>query len=177
MKKLVGIVVLMAAGGSFAAQQGTASSARETALAYWTSSYAGAEVAGAVCAPPRLPTEPRSYVAERTAKAIRTWQQCHRRLMGALAPEAAQKAIPAEALAAMTPAERDAATRHVATVHAKLADARQADAATVIAAQQAWREQARRYRDDYVDRFSHSRDRHESGQQDVARQKELARRP
>ncbi|RZA30632.1 MAG: hypothetical protein EOP92_34540, partial [Lysobacteraceae bacterium] len=78
--------------------------------------------------------------------------------MGAIAPEVAHKAIPAEVLATMAPAEREAAARHVAAVHAKLADALQADAARTIAAQQAWREQARRYRDDYVDRIAHARD-------------------
>lgn len=183
MKPLVAILaVLMATGASAAVQQNAAQKdvsgpTREAAVAYWTAGYAGAELAGKGCVAPQLPAEPHSSTVERTAKAVRAWQECQRRLMGALAPEAAHKAIPAELLATMTPAERDAATHHVAAVHAKFADAAQADAARVIAAQQAWREGARRYRDAYVDRIAHARDRRDSERPDAVRQSEVARRP
>lgn len=177
MKKLVGIVVLMAAG-SVAAQQAKDGSTGEAALAYWTASYAGPELASVGCAAPQLPSEPMLSRMERvTVKAIQAWQECHRHRMASLAPEAAHKSIPAEVFATMTPAERDAATRHVAAVHAKLGDALQADAARVIAAQQAWREELRRNRDDYRERIAHSADRHAEGGRDTVRQNELARRP
>lgn len=153
MKKLVGILVLMAAGSSVAAQQGVAGPTREAAIAYWTSGYAGAELAGVGCVTPQLPDEAALSGAQRKAvKAIRTWKECHRSLMGALAPEAAHQYIPADLHATMTPAEREAATRHVAAVHAKLADALQADAAKAMAAQQAWHQEVQRYIDDYRDR-------------------------
>ncbi|WP_027865878.1 hypothetical protein [Massilia alkalitolerans] len=152
MKKLVGILVLAAAGSS-AAAQAPADAAREAALTYWTSGYAGAELAGAVCAVPRLPSESASSAMQRnTAKAIRSWRECHRRLMDSLGPEAAYKHIPADLFGAMTPAQRDAATSHVAAVHAQLADAVQAKAARLIASQDAWRVATRRYLDDYQER-------------------------
>ncbi len=153
MKKLVGILVMMAAGSSGAAQQGASAPTPEAALAYWTTNYAGAELAGAGCVAPQLPAESALSGAQRhAAKAVRTWRDCHRRLMGSLAPEAAHKHIPADVIAMMTPAQRDAASRHVAAVHAKLADALQADAAKTIAAQQAWQEATRRYLDEYHNR-------------------------
>lgn len=172
MKKLVGVLVLMAAFGNVAAQQDTASAARKAALAYWTSDYAGSELSGVRCAAPSLPPEGHTAAVERnTVEAIRAWKECQRRLMGALAPEAAHKYIPADLHAAMTPAEREAATRHVAAVHARLAGALQTDAAGLIAAQQAWHEANRRYRDDYRDRVIHASrggyaDRHEAARQD-----------
>lgn len=153
MKKLVCILVMMAAG-SVAAQQNPADATREAAVAYWTSGYAGTELAGVGCAVPRLPAESALTGAQRDAdKAIRTWRECHRRLAGSLAPEAAHKHIPADVFAMMTPAERDAATSHVAAVHAKLASAVQAQASRVIAGQDAWRQAAKLYLDDYHERL------------------------
>lgn len=182
MKKLVGILVLTAAGSSVAAQQqtagSTASPTRAAAVAYWTTEYAGPERVDASCLAPQLPLPPHNSVVEhKVIKAIRTWQECRRGLMGALAPEATGKTIPAGLYASMTPAEREAALRHVAAVHAKLADALQADADRAIAAQQAWQKEARRYLDGAAERMDAARDRYAAQSPDVVRQNEVARRP
>ena len=146
MKKLAGVLMLMAAGAGSAAEQADPSGAKQTAIAYWTAGYAGVELSGAGCPAPNVTDAPQSDMADRdTAGAIRRWQQCHRRLIGALRPEVAERYIPAGVLAAMTPAERKAAKRHVAAVHAKLADSAQADAAPIIARHDAWREAIKRY--------------------------------
>ncbi len=162
MKKLVGIVVLTAAGSGFAAQQETTHTTREAAIAYWTSGYIGAERVSTGCVVPKLPNLQPGLVGYRPAifKAIATWKDCHRRQMGALAPETAHKAIPAKLIAAMTSAESEAALRHVAAVHAKLADALQADAARTIAAQQAWMEESQRNHDGYAEGLDAARDRY-----------------
>lgn len=174
MRKLVGILALMAAGSGIAAQD-TANPAREAAVTYWTSGYAGAERIGAGCVAPRLPDLHLSGGDRVTVKAIGKWKDCHRSLIGALAPETAHKTIPADLLATMTPSEREAALRHVAAVHAKLAGALQADAIGTIAAQQAWQEESRRNLDAYAERLSASRDRHEN--RDAVRVNEVTRRP
>ncbi|MGI4844239.1 MAG: hypothetical protein ACRYF7_13080 [Janthinobacterium lividum] len=162
MKKLVGIVALTLAGSCAAAQQDTAPATREAAVAYWTSGYIGAELVGAGCLLPTLPDVQPGLAGQRpaTVKAIATWKDCHRRLMGALAPETAHKAIPAELLASMTSAEREAALRHVAAVHGKLADALQAEAARTIAAQQDWVEASQRNHDGYAEHLDAARDRY-----------------
>lgn len=175
MRKLVGILVLTAAG-SVAAHQDTSAPRHDAAIAFWTTGYAGSKLGSIGCAAPQLPDGYAPAVTLRKAiKAIETWQDCHRRVIGALAPEAAHKFIPAEVLAAMTPTEREAAIRHVAAVHAKHADTLQADAAKHIAAQQAWRAETKRYGDAYSERLSASRDRHEN--RDAVRVNEVRRRP
>jgi len=140
MKKLVGILVLVAAGSANAAEQGAAPSI-EAAAGYWTAAYAGPSINALRCVAPQVPMV--SEVNQRirsVAKAVRQWQNCHRGVLAALAPGRAVEHIPAQALAAMTPAERDAATRHVAAVHAQLADAVQREAAPIIARHDAWRD-------------------------------------
>jgi len=152
MKKLVGLLALsLASGASVAAMQDSAASTRE-AVAFWTTGYAGSKLGSIGCVAPRLPDEAALTGTQRiTIKAIEKWQDCHRRLIGALAPESAHKFIPAEVLSTMTPSERETAIRHVAAVHAKHAESVQADAAKLIAAQDAWRKAAKRYLDDYHD--------------------------
>lgn len=176
MKKLLGVLVLMGAVGNVAAQQDTTGPAHAAALAYWTGDYAAAELAGVRCAAPSLPLEARTAAVERdTAKAIQAWEDCHRRLMGALAPEAAHNYIPADLHAAMTPAERAAATRHVAAVHARLAGALQADAAGLIAAHQAWHAANQRQRDEYRERVYNAAQADHADRQEAARQDQIAR--
>ncbi|MEX5746672.1 hypothetical protein [Massilia sp. X63] len=176
MKKLVGILALMAAGSSSAAQQDTAGATRE-AVAYWTSGYAGPERVDMRCVAPQLASVPRTSMAERKAlKAIQAWKDCRRDLMGALAPEAVGKTIPAEQFAAMAPAEREAAIGHVSAVHAQLAAAFQADADRAIAAQQAWQKERRGRLDRAADLLDAERGRSVMDP-DTVRRNELARRP
>lgn len=128
MKKLVGILVLAAAGGAGAAE-------------FQTGTYAGPTINALRCVAPQVPEISEFNQRIRTvAKAVRQWQNCHRGVLAALAPERAAEHIPAEALAAMTPRERETAIRHVAAVHAQLADAVQREAAPVIARHDAWRD-------------------------------------
>lgn len=137
MKKLVGILVLVAAGGAGAAEQ----AAPDASAGYWTGTYAGPTLNALRCVAPQVPVVSEFNQRIRTvAKAVRQWQNCHRGVLAALAPERAAEHIPAEALAAMTPLEREAATRHVAAVHAQLADAIQREAAPVVARHDAWRD-------------------------------------
>lgn len=159
MKKLVGILALsLASGAGVAAMQDSAASTREAAVAFWTTGYAGSKLGSIGCVAPTLPHESALTGSQRrTVKAIEKWQDCHRRLIGALAPESAHKFIPAEVLAKMTPSEREAAIRHVAAVHARHADSVQAEAARISAGQDAWRKAAQRYLDDYHERVIASR--------------------
>jgi hypothetical protein len=139
MKKLVGILVLAAAGGANAAQEMAAPSF--DAAGFRAEAYAGPSINALRCVAPEVPEVSQVNLRIRSvSKAIRQWQNCHRGVLAALAPERAAEAIPAQALAAMTPAERKAATRHVAAVHAQLADALQREAQPVIARHDAWRD-------------------------------------
>jgi hypothetical protein len=177
MKKLVGILALMAAGSSIAAQQDTTGATREATVAYWTSGYAGPERVDTSCVAPQLASVPRTSMAERKAvKAIQAWKDCRRDLMSALAPEAVGKTIPAEQLAAMTLAEREAAIGHVSAVHAQLAAAFQADADRAIAAQQAWQRERLAHLDRAADLLDAGRGRSVMDP-DTVRRNELARRP
>lgn len=177
MKKRAGVLMLMASSGAFAAQQDSATPTREAMVTYWTSGYVGAELAGTGCAAPALSDLPTLSRSEHAAnKAIRNWQDCHRRLMGALAPEAAGKIIPAKLQATMTPDERAAALRHVAAVNGKIANVLQADAAKTIAAQQAWRTAAKRPHG-AADLIDVARDRLAQQSPDDVRHNEVTRRP
>ena len=137
MKKLVGILVLAAAGGAGAAEQ----AAPSAPAGYWTETYAGPTLNALHCVAPQVPVVSQINQRIRTVtRAVRQWQNCHRGVLASLAPSRAAEHIPAEALAAMTPLEREAATRHVAAVHAQLADVIQREAAPVIARHDAWRD-------------------------------------
>lgn len=139
MKKLVGILVLAAAGSADAAEQ--AAPSPDASAEYWTGTYAGPTLNALRCVAPRAPVVSEFNQRIRTvAKAVRQWQNCHRGVLAALAPGRAAEHIPAQALAAMTPLEREAAIRHVAAVHAQLADAIGREAAPVIARHDAWRD-------------------------------------
>lgn len=143
MKKLAGILVLTASSG-IAAAQDTASVPETTA--FWTAGYAGPAQAALHCNAPEVPEVSQFNLRIRNvARAIGQWQDCYRRTMESLDPANAGRHIPAEALAAMAPAGRDAALRHVAAVHVRLADAIQRDAAPVFARHEAWREATVRY--------------------------------
>lgn len=144
MKKLAGILVLMVAGSSVAAEQGPAS-APDTA-ASWTVHYAGPDHASLRCAAPDVPEVSQFNLRIRNvARAIATWQDCYRHSLAALDPANAEKHIPAAVLTSMTAAERAAALDHVAAVNARLAESIRREAAPVIARHEAWRDATLRY--------------------------------
>lgn len=146
MKKLAGILALMLAGSSVAAEHDQPVPAPEATAAFWTTDYSGPDLAAMRCAAPDVPEVSQSNLRIRNvARAIKTWQDCHRRTMASLEPAQAVQHIPAEALAAMTPAERAAALRHVAAIHGRLGDAIQRDAAVEIARHEAWLDATVRY--------------------------------
>ena len=169
MKKLAGILVLLASGSVAAEPAGTSTTGRDAraAIAYWTTGYAGAELADVECPAPAVPDAPQdSRELLQVDLAIKRWQDCHRRVIGALQPAQAGKTIPAEVLAAMTPDERALALRHVASVHERVATAVQLQAAPVIARHEAWRDKATRFADqlraERAELYAHARDREDS---------------
>ena len=138
MKKLVGILVLAAAAG--------AGNAAEQDTPFWTSAYAGPSASALRCVAPTVPAV--SEVSQRirhVARSIKQWQACHSGVMASLDPAQAAQHIPADALARMAPAERDAAVRHVAAVHAQLSHAIQREAVPTIAQHDAWFENTLAY--------------------------------
>lgn len=144
MKKLAGILVLMAAGSSVAAEQGPAP-APETA-ASWTVHYAGPDHALLRCAAPDVPEVSQFNLHIRNvARSIAAWQDCYRHSLMALEPANAEQHIPAAVLASMTAAERAAALDHVAAVNARLAESIRREAAPVIARHAAWQDATLRY--------------------------------
>lgn len=134
MRRLAGLIMLWAAGAALA-------SPGADAVAFWTSGYAGAELTEGNfhCAAPDLPAigHPKPAAAGVRA-AILKWEQCHSRYLAGLRATAPESRIPADVLAAMTPAERTRARDHVQAVQARVAEAAQANAATMVARHAAW---------------------------------------
>lgn len=146
MKKLAGILVLLASGGVAGGQTVTTTGQdARAAIAYWTTGYAGAELGDVGCPAPAIAGAPQDrQEIWSSEKAIRQWQDCHRRVIAALGPAHVEKYIPADVLASMTLEERTQALRHVVSVHGRIAEAVQAQAVPVIAHHDAWRSAAAR---------------------------------
>lgn len=111
------------------------------AVAFWTSGYAGAELAPgrAHCPAPVLPAVSHAHAPTRSVReAILAWERCHAGYLASLRAAPAEARIPAEVLAAMSPGERARARAHVRAVQARVAAAQQADAAALAARHASW---------------------------------------
>lgn len=136
MRTLAGLLILLATGAAFAQPARHAE-----AVAFWTSGYAGADIASAKlhCPAPALPAI--SYANPQlhgVRKAILDWEACHAGYLASLRAAPAEARIPAAVLTAMTPDERARALAHVRAVQARVMAAAQADAATLEVRHASW---------------------------------------
>lgn len=136
MKRLAGLAMLLATGAACAADT-------DTAVAYWSTGYTGAELAANNfgCPAPQVPAVSESNLQIRSVeRAILAWETCHTRFFAALvAPGAADEQIPPAVLAAMTDSEREAARGHVRAVLLEVARAAEANSLPLLARHDAWR--------------------------------------
>lgn len=146
MNKPAGLLLLLAAGAACAADRTPAgrerSAAQDEAIAFWSAGYTGADLSGRDfgCPLPALPALPHADPHTGSVyQDIAKWEQCHEEFMEALGATSAEARIPADVLAAMTPAERSQARAHVQAVQARVAAAAQAHAAATMARHATWR--------------------------------------
>lgn len=142
MRKLAGLLMSLAMG-SVSAGPGAVSrtAAQDAAVGFWTAGYAGAELSSDNfhCAAPEVPAISHANLQIRSVhKAIVQWEECHAGYMHRLRATPADARIPADVLAAMTPAELARARAHVDTVVAGVAEAAQANAANMMARHETW---------------------------------------
>lgn len=148
MKKLAGLLMLLASGAACAGA-GAGAAARgealEAAVAFWTAGYTGEELASGNfgCAAPEVPAVSQAHLQANQQiravhKAIVQWEKCHDGFMAGLRATPAETRIPAEVLASMTPAEQAQAREHVQAVQARVAQAAQANAAAMMARHETW---------------------------------------
>ncbi|MFC4931337.1 hypothetical protein [Massilia sp. GCM10023247] len=136
MRTLAGLLILLATGTACAQ-----SPPHAEAVAFWTSGYAGADIAGGDnhCPAPALPAISTAYPPPRgVRKAILDWETCHAGYLAGLRATPAASRIPAAVLAAMTPHQRARALAHVGAVQARVMAAAQADGAALAARHASW---------------------------------------
>lgn len=137
MRAMAGLLIFLATGAACAAP----GAQHSAAVAFWTSGYAGADLASRNfhCPAPVLP--PLSHTlapAHSVRKAIDKWEQCHAGYLAALHATPAETRIPGAVLASMSPSERERARAHVRAVQARVLAAAQANAAAMTARHASW---------------------------------------
>jgi len=145
MKRLAGIMMVLAAG-SAAASGNTDTSARhgpamDAQVAFWTAEYTGADLASAqaACAAPKVPeVSQRNLEIRSVGRAINQWERCHAGYMQQLTATPAQARIPAEVLASMSDQQREQALRHVEGVQARIVEESRTNASAAMARHDAW---------------------------------------
>jgi TPR repeat protein len=122
---------------------------RGNEIVYWTTTYQGEDLISGklACAAPTLPTVSKSASQIKTvAASMSTWHECYNRFVtnvNALLP--AGKAIPADVVDMMTPAEAQQAQRHLDQVYSKVIANAQRNADVIIAQENAWVETTQQY--------------------------------
>lgn len=146
MKRSLCIVLLLAAGFARADDRGDQ-------IAYWTTGYQGADLAGGQFACKRPVFPPVSKTKEGIAAVQRqldAWRDCYQRFAANInARTDAGTRIPSSALRMMTPAEVQQAQRHVDAVYAAVVERARKDAAQVAADEHAWQRATEYYVDNY----------------------------
>lgn len=145
MKRLAGMVMLLAAGSALANGNTNASSmaapAMDAQVAFWTVGYTGADLAStqAPCAAPEVPeVSQRNLEIRSVGRAINQWERCHAGYMQQLTATPAHARIPAEVLAAMSAQEREQALRHLEGVQARMVEEARTNASAAMARHDAW---------------------------------------
>lgn len=122
---------------------------RKADIAYWTTSYDGAEFKSGkfACAAPRIPSiSKQTEDIDRVSNAISKWQACHNGFVENLnAASPLVKQIPADIVKLMNAAETERASVHLAQVHDNLAEEAKVSAKLVLADIAVWRSATEAY--------------------------------
>ena len=118
-------------------------------IKYWTTSYDGADMISGkfACKPPVLPDMSRTKAQIKTADAeIQAYSACYNGFVDHLAAAfPAGKAIPAEVIDMMTPAEAQQAQQHLDQVYGRLASDAKRDATAFADREMNWRRTTEAY--------------------------------
>lgn len=146
MKRFIVAVSMILAGAAATAAE-PAGAAID--VAYWTTSYAGADLTAGKfdCRVPDIPAYSKTNdEVKATSKAIDAWQACYNGFVDNMNDAMpAGKRIPAEVRAKMSPAELEQAQAHLDQVYGKVIEQAQATAEATLAKREAWRAETNKY--------------------------------